>query len=240
MTVMPKIIGHSLAEHREKTRRQLFAALSELLSKRGFDSLTMAEIAATAGVGRTAVYNHFPDKESLMLAYITHETAGFSKRLSRALGRVDDPIECIRVYVRQQLELKTEYHLAPGPGLHEAMPTLNSNELHEHASLVENLLSDILHSAMRAGAIPPQDIRATIPLVHACLSGWNLPTDPVQKERFIEVAQDFVLRALGAPQASAALPQREDGDFIAGLRLGSGSCPVEHSPLVSACPVHHG
>ena len=63
---MPKIIGGSLAEHRQQTRLRLFAALSALMADRGFDAITLAEIAQRAGIGRTAVYNHFPDKESLL------------------------------------------------------------------------------------------------------------------------------------------------------------------------------
>ncbi|MBN9374306.1 MAG: TetR family transcriptional regulator, partial [Cellulomonas sp.] len=58
---MPKIIGGSLREHREQTRRRLFDALSALMADHGFDTITLADIATTAGVGRTAVYNHFED-----------------------------------------------------------------------------------------------------------------------------------------------------------------------------------
>ncbi|HEY5555152.1 MAG TPA: helix-turn-helix domain-containing protein, partial [Cellulomonas sp.] len=68
---MPKIIGGSLHEHREQTRRRLFAALSALMADRGFDVITLADVAAAADIGRTAVYNHFPDKESLLVAFIT-------------------------------------------------------------------------------------------------------------------------------------------------------------------------
>ena len=38
---MPKIMGSSLAEHRERTRTALFDALSELMTKRSFDKITL-------------------------------------------------------------------------------------------------------------------------------------------------------------------------------------------------------
>ena len=70
---MPKILGSSLAEHRERTRTALFQALSELMSQRSFDKITLSDVANHAGVGRTAVYNHFVDKEDLLLAFMEHE-----------------------------------------------------------------------------------------------------------------------------------------------------------------------
>ena len=83
---MPKILGSSLAEHRERTRTALFGALSELMSQRSFDKITLSDVANHAGVGRTAVYNHFADKEDLLLAFMEHEAGRYAEELSRALG----------------------------------------------------------------------------------------------------------------------------------------------------------
>ena len=102
---MPKIIGKSLHEHRQMTRHKLFSALSTLMAERGFDSITLADIAQAADVGRTAVYNHFPDKEALLLGFITHETEQYALTLERALADVDDPVEQLRTYIRQQARL---------------------------------------------------------------------------------------------------------------------------------------
>ena len=52
---MPKIIGDSLADHRELTRNRLFDALASLLAEQPFDSISMSQIASRAKVGRTAV-----------------------------------------------------------------------------------------------------------------------------------------------------------------------------------------
>ena len=42
---MPKIMGSSLAEHRERTRTALFEALSELMGQRSFDRITLSDVA---------------------------------------------------------------------------------------------------------------------------------------------------------------------------------------------------
>ena len=91
------------------------------MAERGFDAITLAEIAQVAGVGRTAVYNHFPDKESMLLGFITHETEQYAATLQRALDDIDDPVEQLSTYVRQQAQLKRVYHVAPGPELRSVL-----------------------------------------------------------------------------------------------------------------------
>jgi AcrR family transcriptional regulator len=47
------------------TRQQIFDAAHELFAKRGFDSVTVAEIAKAADVSEVTVFNYFPTKEDL-------------------------------------------------------------------------------------------------------------------------------------------------------------------------------
>ncbi|MGC5165777.1 TetR/AcrR family transcriptional regulator [Luteimicrobium sp. DT211] len=200
---MPKIIGGSLHEHRAQTRQKLFTALSALMADRGFDTITLAEIAAAAGVGRTAVYNHFPDKEAMLLGFITHETEQYVHTLERALADVDDPVEKLRTYVRQQARLTRVFHLAPGPDLRTILSRPAQHRLREHAVLVETILRRILEDGVEAGELPPQDVEVTVGLVNACLSGRLIPESSPERERCIEATESFVLRAVGAQQVAA-------------------------------------
>ena len=81
---MPRVIGGTLAAHREHTTSKIFAALRALLYERGYDSLTLADIAEAAGMSRTAMYHYVPDKESLLVAYAVHETDAYLARLDEA------------------------------------------------------------------------------------------------------------------------------------------------------------
>lgn len=195
---MPKIIGSTLAEHREQVRERLFDALARLMDSTGFDTLTMSDIAAEAGVGRTSVYNHFADKESLLIGYIEHETSSFLADLRQALEAVEDPEERLRVYVRQQIHLKSTYHLAPGPDLRSVVSRDTVMRLREHVREVEQMLRDILRDGIRAGRLPDQDVDAVVPLVHACLTGREVPREPAEHDRAVTATEDFVLRAVGA------------------------------------------
>ncbi|MCL1871619.1 MAG: TetR/AcrR family transcriptional regulator [Promicromonosporaceae bacterium] len=200
---MPKIIGKSLHEHRQMTRQRLFTALSALMAERGFDTITLADIAAEAGVGRTAVYNHFPDKEALLLGFITHETEEYAHRLERSLEGVTDPVEQLRTYIRQQAQLARMFHLAPGPDLRTVLSRPTLARLREHAEIVETILRRIITAGIAAGDFPEQDIDPTVQLVNACLSGRLIPEDPVARERAVRAAESFVLRAVGAREDAA-------------------------------------
>ena len=200
---MPKIIGGSLSEHRTRTRIKLFAALGTLMLERGFDAITLADIAAAAGVGRTAVYNHFPDKEALLLAYMKHETEEYIASLEQALEGIDDPVEQMRTYVRRQAQLKRVCRLSPGPDLRSVVSPATQLRLREHAMLLSQVLRRILDAGMAAGVFTRQPLGTTATLVNACLSARPPQGDDAARAAAVRATEDFVLRALGAESVPA-------------------------------------
>ena len=50
-----------------RTKQALREALDELVAEKGFESVTVEDIAARANVGRTNFYLHYQDKEDLLL-----------------------------------------------------------------------------------------------------------------------------------------------------------------------------
>jgi AcrR family transcriptional regulator len=51
----------------ERTRRRLQEEAIRLFSERGFDNVTVAEVARAAGVSHMTFFRHFPTKESVVL-----------------------------------------------------------------------------------------------------------------------------------------------------------------------------
>ncbi|MFE6663904.1 TetR/AcrR family transcriptional regulator [Streptomyces sp. NPDC057697] len=61
--------GMSLRERKKlQTRHRLLAAASELFAERGFDQVSVAEVAEAAEVSKMTVFNYFSGKEDLILA----------------------------------------------------------------------------------------------------------------------------------------------------------------------------
>lgn len=54
--------------HKQQTRELIFEAASRLFGDRGFDAVTVTEVARAAEVSEMTVFNHFPTKEDLFFA----------------------------------------------------------------------------------------------------------------------------------------------------------------------------
>ena len=189
---MPKIIGESLASHRE--------ALGSLMGEQSFESITMSQIAERAGVGRTAVYNHFADKEVLLLAYMREVTGEFARVLTQRLEAEPDPLMRLRIYIRSHLQMIGRYHVKAGMGLRRHMSGQGASHLHDHAGVVGEVLIGILDEAMERGLIAQQNTLGAVHLIHATLQGQRLPQDPEHRESALTLVETFILRGLGASE----------------------------------------
>ena len=52
---------------KQRTRSQIAAAAAELFAARGYEKVTVADVARAADVSEQTVYNYFPAKEHLVL-----------------------------------------------------------------------------------------------------------------------------------------------------------------------------
>ncbi len=70
---MPRIRAASIEQHKELTRQELLEAAEELIGLHGYEHVSLGDVAAAVGIGRTTVYEYFRDKEDL-LATLVEET----------------------------------------------------------------------------------------------------------------------------------------------------------------------
>jgi AcrR family transcriptional regulator len=88
---------------RDETRRVIAEAAMRLFIERGFDDVTVAEVAEAADVSVNTVFNHFPTKEDLFFG--SQETAGMG--LDRLAGdrKPGEPvIAFLRRYLSESIE----------------------------------------------------------------------------------------------------------------------------------------
>ncbi|WP_290059946.1 TetR/AcrR family transcriptional regulator [Amycolatopsis solani] len=196
---MPKILGESLEAHRREVRTRVFDVLRAQLYERGFDAITLAGVAAAAGVGRTALYNHFPDKESLLVAFVEDEAARYVTRLTEAVEARADPADQLATFVRLQLRVLAEYHMPPGTALASALAPAAYRRISAHADPITDRLRAILAGGVDLGRWPAEDPDVLIPMITAALGNRTLVDGPPEQlEDVIEASVRFVLRAVGA------------------------------------------
>ena len=98
------------ARKRLATRRAISLAADRLFFEKGFENVTVDEIAAAADVGRMTVFNHFPRKEDMF--FDRDEEA--RETLRQALRQRDSsvsPIETLRLLAHQLVRQQTPYLL---------------------------------------------------------------------------------------------------------------------------------
>jgi AcrR family transcriptional regulator len=145
----------SLAAHRDRQRRLVFDTTAALAAEHGLASVTMAEVARRAGIGRATLYKYFPSVEHILAAMALDEVRRERAALDAALDGVEDPLERIEVLVgfllryfasdrhRRASELVSPHQLSPEVG----------HEVHAAVDEFHALLADMVRAAVASGAL---------------------------------------------------------------------------------------
>lgn len=211
---MPRISAATNAAQRENTKRAILIAFGKLLYTRGLPGLTMTDVAKTAGIGRTGIYNYFADMGELLVAYAMDETDKFLKDLEEGLDGVTNPIDKLAVYIRLEIERLSVHHMPPGPAMRSVLSPESFARLGKHVSELQRVLSQILAEAMAQGYIPTNDIREMAQLVHGSLATSADRADETSPEStrqsHIDATIRFIQMGLGAQFDEHGQPARID------------------------------
>ncbi|ARP71471.1 TetR family transcriptional regulator [Streptomyces pluripotens] len=81
---------------RERKKRQMYQDVSDLavglFLERGFDAVSVAEVAAAAGISKPTLFRYFPAKEDLVL----HRIADHEGEAARVVAGAADPVDALR------------------------------------------------------------------------------------------------------------------------------------------------
>jgi AcrR family transcriptional regulator len=88
---------------RQETRERILDAAREMFATRGVEATTMRAIAQRIEYTPTAIYHHFRDKDELILELCHRDFLALARHFQR-IGRIDDPVERLRLTGRAYLE----------------------------------------------------------------------------------------------------------------------------------------
>ena len=93
---------------KDKKRRDIAIACTELLLEKGIKNLTITEIAKTAGIGKGTVYDYFSNKEEIVF-FVEEGTVEFSNNnlliLSSTIKSLDNfDSNSIDIIIKNSLE----------------------------------------------------------------------------------------------------------------------------------------
>ena len=93
LPTMPRIRATSIDEHKALTRTALLNAAKELIADTGTAEIPLGEIALSAGVGRTTLYDYFDDRDDLIATLVEEELPGVVARLIESSSHLDAAAE---------------------------------------------------------------------------------------------------------------------------------------------------
>lgn len=173
---------------KEKKRRDIAIACTDLLLEKGLKKLTVSEIAKTAGIGKGTVYEYFPNKEAVVFEIIRNVIEEHQQNL---IERSDENTSC-----RQKVFYLFDFSLCQYKDYTKHLDvyreylsvTLAENNLadmnkfnRECSSFFKNILTKIIEDGIDKGELIGESINLTDGLMAAdkglLLKSWSEDSD---------------------------------------------------------------
>ena len=116
---MPKIQAPTVVLHRELRRQQLMEAAMGVALASGAESITVAAVAAKAGLARSSIYEYFASSADLVADLVLEELDYYTQRLATATQGAQDPFERIELWISESLRYVAD-------GRHMLVKSLNT------------------------------------------------------------------------------------------------------------------
>ena len=140
---MPKINAANVQAHVALQEAAVYEAAIRLFIERGYDNVSLGEIAAEVGLARNSLYRYFPDKAHIMIQWFRAELP-LQIEQARSILSSSDPIEArVHAYIDVQLDYAATPEHTLIASLAEVVPSMSdpirAEFMVSHRALVEPL-----------------------------------------------------------------------------------------------------
>lgn len=138
-----------------KREEVIIETVNTLLSTKGFDAMTVDEVADTVGIAKASLYRHFPSKEALGIAALLDIMTKTKAKLTTLSEQNKTAIARLKSVTRWAMRLKIEQQMPNLPSENSAL----TEQLKQNKQYVDGLIeiSDMLggwiEEAQEAGAL---------------------------------------------------------------------------------------
>jgi len=103
---MPKGIPQT-EDGLNRRRRAILDAVANLIIEKGFHETSMREIGIAAAIGKSTLYDYFPSKDDILIAYVAEEIHYITTQAEEIMAQKVSAPEKIRRIMLKQLEYMT-------------------------------------------------------------------------------------------------------------------------------------
>jgi len=146
---MPKIVTQDLASHRDWRRNQLISAATQIALEESSASISIAAVAARAGLSRTSVYEYFASSQDLVADLLIEELNNFSALLAKAIEDEIEPITALAIWIETSLNYVADGRHLLAKSLHAT--TLPRERSAEIAAAHRQMLAPLTKTLLSLG-----------------------------------------------------------------------------------------
>jgi AcrR family transcriptional regulator len=163
---MPKIETETLAQHRDWRRGQLIEAAAAIALESGGAAVTVAAVAARAGLSRTSVYEYFASSADLAADLVIDELRIFGSELADISAQGATSLEAIDLWIEGSLRYIAD-------GRHLLAKALNAIELPRNRSAAIGAAHGALLAPLRTKMedIGVSDVNFALSLIQSTTDG---------------------------------------------------------------------
>ncbi len=153
----------------------IIQAVNRLLAEKGFDAMTVDEVAANVGIAKASLYKHFPSKEHLAAVAMVRVMQR-ARDFCTALEPDATPLDKLRAATRWMMELKLAGEMPSLPSQNSTLrTTLIANQDYMNGLIeVSDLLGGWIEAAQADGSIS-----AKLPPIVVLYTLYARACDPV-------------------------------------------------------------
>lgn len=170
------IVKVSFKQQMLKAREEaIVQVVNRLLAEKGFDAMTVDEVAAQVGIAKASLYKHFSSKEELAAAAmirVLRQAQAVIADVPASLTAIDK----LRVVVRWILQTKLAGDMPslPNPNSTLRAALMGNLQYMDAVVTVSDLLGEWIESAQAAG-----DVNPTLPALAVLYTFYARACDPV-------------------------------------------------------------
>ncbi|MBI4419556.1 MAG: TetR/AcrR family transcriptional regulator [Gemmatimonadetes bacterium] len=187
-------------EKRRRRRREILHAALEAFRERGYHRTTLDHIAARVGVGKTALYHYFRDKEAILYTCHREALAEVEAVLHAAGALATDGAGRLRFVIREHVRVMLET-LEGSPLAFEtpALSGLHAAEVIGRRDRYEAGVRALIEQGVSEGALRPVDAKLAAFVIFGAINWvarWYRPGGALKAEELGSRFADYLLEGL--------------------------------------------
>lgn len=134
----------------------IIRSVNRLLAEKGFDAMTVDEVAADVGIAKASLYKHFPSKEDLACAAMVRVMKR-AQEFVRAIPAGGDPLANIQTVTRWTLQVLLSGEMPSLPSQNSSLRAalMSSRDYMDGLLEISDILGAWIEAAQASGQLNP-------------------------------------------------------------------------------------